>query len=111
MGLDFRFFIGNVLKEETPRGFMDGTDFVVYLAAFISIDGDKGGLVQEVNIRETAKVTETTLKLKVKRPIHMSSMNLYDFLHYGKLLDEQFVHFSKDTHGHYSNSKLLGERD
>ena len=110
-GLDLQIFMGNVLKKETLIDFIDGADFVVHLAGVISIDGSRGGLVEKVNIEGTANVAEVALKMKVKRLIHMSSIHVYDFLQYGRPIDETFMKSNLDTHGFYSYSKVLAEKE
>ncbi|MDC0255177.1 NAD-dependent epimerase/dehydratase family protein [Bacteriovoracales bacterium] len=110
-GLDVQIFIGSVLQKETLTGFINGADFVVHLAGVISIDGDKDGLVEKVNVEGTANVAEMALEMKVKRLVYMSSIHVYDFLQYDRPIDETFMEANIDTHGFYSYSKVLGERE
>tara|TARA_B100000029_G_scaffold341821_1_gene334183 strand:- start:16 stop:1083 length:1068 start_codon:yes stop_codon:yes gene_type:complete len=110
-GLDVQVFIGSILQKESLTSFIKGADFVVHLAGVISIDGGKDGLVEKVNVEGTTNVAEVALEMKVKRLVYMSSIHVYDFLQYGRPIDETFMEANLDTHGFYSYSKVLGERE
>jgi dihydroflavonol-4-reductase len=109
--LDVQIFLGDVFIKETLHDFLKGADFVVHLAGIISIDGDKGGKVYDVNVQGTANVCDVALKMNVTRLIHMSTIHVFDFLVYGKPISEKTISSSLDIHGHYAHSKRMGEKE
>jgi len=56
----------------------DGVDAVYHLAAVISIDGDRGGMLQAVNVDGAANAAWAAKRVGVRRFLHMSSVHAFD---------------------------------
>lgn len=77
-GLDVEFVKGDVLDPSTLEKAFAGADFVVHLAAKISIAGDPDGSVRRVNVDGVRNVAEATLAAGARRMVHCSSLHAYD---------------------------------
>jgi dihydroflavonol-4-reductase len=72
------FVRGDVLDPATLKGALAGADFVLHLAAKISIAGDPDGSVRRVNVDGVRHVAEAALEAGVVRMVHCSSLHAYD---------------------------------
>jgi dihydroflavonol-4-reductase len=72
------FVRGDVLDPATLKGAFAGADFVLHLAAKISIAGDPDGSVRRVNVDGVRHVAEAALEAGVGRMVHCSSLHAYD---------------------------------
>jgi dihydroflavonol-4-reductase len=77
-GLDVEWFRGDVLDPSTLENAFAGADFVLHLAARISIAGDPDGSVRRVNVDGVRHVAEAALTAGVRRLVHCSSLHAYD---------------------------------
>ena len=77
-GIAAEFARGDVLEPETLKGAFAGADFVLHLAAKISIAGDPDGSVRRVNVDGVRNVAEAALEAGVRRMVHCSSLHAYD---------------------------------
>jgi len=77
-GIAAEFVRGDVLDPATLTGAFAGADFVVHLAAKISIAGDPDGSVRRVNVDGVRHVAEAALEAGVRRMVHCSSLHAYD---------------------------------
>ena len=69
---------GDVLDAAALREAFAGAEFVVHLAAKISIAGDPDGSVRRVNVDGVRNVAEAALAAGVRRLVHCSSLHAYD---------------------------------
>ena len=72
------FVHGDVLDPTTLKSAFDGAEFVLHLAAKISIAGDPDGSVRRVNVDGVRNVAEAALEAGVRRVVHCSSLHAYD---------------------------------
>jgi dihydroflavonol-4-reductase len=77
-GLDAEFVQGDVLDPATLVTAFAGAEFVLHLAARISIAGDPDGSVRRVNVDGVRHVAEAALAVGVRRVVHCSSLHAYD---------------------------------
>ena len=63
----------DVLDPASLRAAFAGADVVYHLAARISIDGDRDGMVERTNLEGTRNVVAACLAAKVRRVVHFSS--------------------------------------
>lgn len=108
-GLDVERCEGDVRKSETLRPLLDGADRVFHLAAIISIDGDRGGLVQAVNIDGTRNVAIAALDAGVRRFVHCCSVHAFDQAPLDEPVDETRLRATGPRHLAYDRSKAAGE--
>lgn len=76
--LDVEFVEGDVLAPSTLESAFAGADFVLHLAARISIAGDPDGSVRRVNVDGVRNVAEAALAAGVGRMVHCSSLHAFD---------------------------------
>jgi dihydroflavonol-4-reductase len=77
-GLDLEVVKGDVLEPSSLESAFAGADFVLHLAAKISIAGDPDGSVRRVNVDGVRNVAEAALAAGVRRLVHCSSLHAYD---------------------------------
>ena len=77
-GLDVDFAEGDVLDPAALQNAFAGAEFVLHLAARISIAGDPDGSVRRVNVDGVRHVAEAALAAGVRRLVHCSSLHAYD---------------------------------
>jgi len=77
-GLDAEFVQGDVLDPATLVTAFAGAEFVLHLAARISIAGDPDGSVWQVNVDGVRHVAEAALVAGVRRLVHCSSVHAFD---------------------------------
>jgi dihydroflavonol-4-reductase len=77
-GLDVEFVRGDVLDASTLETAFAGAEFVLHLAAKISIAGDPDGSVRRVNVDGVRHVAEAAQAAGVRRLVHCSSLHAYD---------------------------------
>ena len=72
------FVRGDVLDPATLKSAVAGAEFVLHLAAKISIAGDPDGSVRRVNVDGVRNVAEAALEAGVRRMVHCSSLHAFD---------------------------------
>lgn len=77
-GIAAEFVRGDVLDPATLKNAFAGAEFVLHLAAKISIAGDPDGSVRRVNVDGVRHVAEAALEAGVRRVVHCSSLHAYD---------------------------------
>jgi dihydroflavonol-4-reductase len=77
-GIAAEFVQGDVLDHATLKDAFAGAEFVLHLAAKISIAGDPDGSVRRVNVDGVRHVAEAALEAGVRRLVHCSSLHAYD---------------------------------
>jgi dihydroflavonol-4-reductase len=78
VGLDAEFVQADILDVSALKDAFVGADFVIHLAAKISIAGDPDGSVRRVNVEGVRTVAEAALAVGVRRLVHCSSLHAYD---------------------------------
>jgi dihydroflavonol-4-reductase len=76
-GLDVECVPGDVLDQATLREGFRGATTVFHLAALISIDGDRRGLVAATNVGGARNAAEAALACGVRRMVHCSSIHAF----------------------------------
>ncbi len=95
-------------KASLVRAF-EGADVVYHLVALISIDGEQGGLVPEINVKGAANAAQAALECGVRRLIHFSSVHAFDIARQGGAVDESWPRSNTPQHNAYDRSKAAGE--
>jgi dihydroflavonol-4-reductase len=85
-GLNLEFVKGNLMETESLNALSDGADFLIHLAASISINGDRG--ILDTNVEGTRNVIKSAENNRVKRLIHFSSIHALVHDPLEELLDE-----------------------
>ncbi len=76
--IGIEFVKGHVNSREDIEKLLDGCDALIHSAAIISINGDKGGTVREVNVEGVRNVMQTALDKNISRVVHISSIHAYN---------------------------------
>ncbi len=100
---------GDVLDRDSLAPLYEGAEVVFHLAAVISIRGDKGGLVQRVNVDGVRNSAQAAAKAGVRRFVHTSSVHAFDTIDRGVPIDESTGRATEE-HPAYDQSKAAGER-
>jgi dihydroflavonol-4-reductase len=111
-GLEVEQVRGDVRDPQSLGRAFAGTDVVYHLAGVISIDGDRDGLVREVNVDGAATVAKAALVAGVRRMVHVSSIHAFRMTPLDRALDETRarVEDKPGEHAAYDRSKAEGER-
>jgi dihydroflavonol-4-reductase len=104
------FVQGDVRDGEALVRCFAGADQVFHLAALISIDGDRGGLVQEVNVKGAATAAEAARQTAVGRYVHFSSVHAFDATS-TLVVDEDSPRALGPRFAAYDRSKAEGEAE
>jgi dihydroflavonol-4-reductase len=107
-GLDVHTFTGDVRNIETLHPLVRGAEVVFHLAAIISIDGDRRGVVRAVNVDGARNSALAALRAGVRRHVHVSSVHAFD--HFP--LSEPVTESSRrpgPRHPAYDRTKAAGE--
>lgn len=108
--LDVHFVEIDVLEPDTLDVAFEGADVVFHLAAVISLVGDRGGLVERVNVGGARNAAEAALRAGVARFVHVSSVHAYDLHRCGPSLDEDGPRTTGPPAPAYDRTKYAGER-
>jgi dihydroflavonol-4-reductase len=108
-GLDVERVPGDVLEPASLDGAFAGAELVFHLAALISIQGDRGGLVPAINVGGAKNAAEAALRAGVRRFVHTSSVHAFDLTR-GGLIDETSPRSEAPHLAAYDRSKAAGER-
>lgn len=100
---------GDVRDEAALLECFRDVDRVFHLAAVISIDGDRGGLVHDVNVGGARTAANAALRAGVGRLIHFSSIHAFDIHGATGVLDESSERATGPNAAAYDRSKALGE--
>ena len=107
-GLDVEEAPGDVRDLESLRRAFRGAEIVYHLAAMISIDGDRQGLVQRVNVDGARNAATASLMAGVRRHVHVSSVHAFDHHPVDEPLDETRRR-PGPNHPTYDRTKAAGE--
>lgn len=108
-GLDVEFVKSDVLDPSTLESAVAGADFVLHLAAKISIAGDPDGSVGRVNVEGVRNVGEAALAAGVRRMVHCSSLHAYHVGATGAPVREDSPRATDPALPAYDRSKAAGE--
>jgi dihydroflavonol-4-reductase len=72
-GLNLEYIKGNVMKTGSLNALSDGADFLIHLAASISINGNRR--ILDTNVEGTRNVIKAAEKNGVRRLVHFSSIH------------------------------------
>lgn len=100
---------GNVLDKDSVTRLLQGVDFLVHLAAAISIKGDPDGMVSRINSEGTRNIVEAAKEANLKRMIHFSSIHAFRQHPVDVPLDESRPLVTVEGLA-YDRSKAEGER-
>jgi dihydroflavonol-4-reductase len=107
--LNLRTVKGSILDKEALKKLIYGSEIVYHLAAAISINGDRSGNVQKVNIEGTRNVVDICFDKNVGRLIHFSSIHAFQQYPLNEQLDETRGLIGNIGHS-YDMSKSAGEK-
>ncbi len=108
-GLDLERVPGDVRDPSSLERAFAGAELVFHLAAVISIQGDRGGLVPTVNVEGAENAAAAALHAGVRRFVHTSSVHAFD-LSRGGTIDETSPRSEARHLAAYDRSKAAGER-
>jgi dihydroflavonol-4-reductase len=103
------FVRGDVLDPATLKDALAGAEFVLHLAAKISIAGDPDGSVRRVNVDGVRHVAEAALGAGVRRVVHCSSLHAYDVGAIAGPVRENGLRATDPALPAYDRSKAAGE--
>lgn len=105
------YFFGDILDIPSLEEAISGVECIVHSAAFVSFQpGDKDKLYK-VNVEGTANVVNIALHHKVKKIIHISSVEALDIIGPGQMIDEKVKLDIKQISTTYGVTKHLSERE
>jgi dihydroflavonol-4-reductase len=108
-GLEAEFVRADVLDPTTLETAFAGAEFVIHLAAKISIAGDPDGSVHRVNVDGVRNVAEAALAAGVRRLVHCSSLHAYDVGATRGPIRENGIRATDSRLPAYDRSKAAGE--
>ncbi|HEV8625656.1 MAG TPA: NAD-dependent epimerase/dehydratase family protein [Acidimicrobiia bacterium] len=108
-GIAAEFVRGDVLDRSTLKDALAGAEFVLHLAAKISIAGDPDGSVRRVNVDGVRHVAEAALEAGVRRVVHCSSLHAYDVGAIAGPVRENGLRATDPALPAYDRSKAAGE--
>lgn len=109
-GLEVERVSVDVLDYENLRSAFVGCRWVVNLAALISIDGDRDGLVMKTNVLGPRNVSLACLDVGVKKLVHVSSVHAFVSPGPHDTMDECAPRPTSNNFI-YDQSKALGEEE
>ncbi len=100
--LAVNYIYGDILKPETLVALCYNSDLVFHLAAHISIDNKLADQIYKTNVIGTKNLLDASLKAKVKKFIHFSSISAFEARPVDQILDEErpLVEVNYDLYGH-----------
>ena len=111
-GLDVEIYRGDVRNPDDLNGCFQGMGAVFHCAAVVSIQGNVGGLVEEINIGGPRNVVAACLGQSVEKLVHFSSVHALDPNPHDEPITETRALCGDDSHHPaYARSKANGERE
>ncbi len=107
--MDVEIIHGNLLEVESLKKLCEGVDVVFHLAAIIALDNRHPKHVYAVNITGTKNIIEASKSSGVKKLIHFSSIDAFQFISSEAFMDESkpLIESEKSI---YAFTKAEGER-
>ena len=109
-GLDVECVEADVRNPASLRDAFRDANTVFHLAAVISIDGDRHGLVTATNVGGARSVAEAALECGVCRLVHCSSIHAFVQNGPSATIVESMPRAFDARHAAYDRSKAMGER-
>jgi dihydroflavonol-4-reductase len=100
---------GDVSDVDSLDILMHDADAVCHLAAIISITGNQGGRVNDINVGGTTNVIDSALRNGVKRMFHVSSIHAHKTPGVDGVMNEQSPYADLSDFA-YDQSKAAGEQ-
>ena len=110
-GLDIEQVHADVHDAASLRGVFSGAEVVYHLAAVISIEGDRTGIVWATNVDAVRRVAEQALACRVRRMVHCSSVQAFVQEPLDEPLDETRAKVTSLSYPVYDRSKAAGEAE
>jgi len=110
-GLDVERVRADVCDPSSLRAAFDGAQVLYHLAAVISIDGDRGGLVPRTNVGGVRNVMAAALACRVRRVVHFSSVHAFVQEPLDRPIDETRARVTSARYPAYDRSKAGGEAE
>ncbi|HSP99999.1 MAG TPA: NAD-dependent epimerase/dehydratase family protein [Candidatus Dormibacteraeota bacterium] len=110
-GLDIEQVHADVRDAASLRAAFSGAEVLYHLAAVISIEGDRTGIVRAVNVDGVRHVAEAALACGVQRMVHCSSVRAFVQEPLDEPLDETRAKVTSPSHPAYDRSKAAGEAE
>ena len=107
--MDVEIVRGNLLDIASLRKLCDNVDVVFHLAAQISLDNRHRNQVYAVNSDGTKNLIEASKAAAVKKLIHFSSIDAFEFMSSEMVFDEKFP-LTESKKSVYAFSKAESER-
>lgn len=108
-GLNVEIFRGDIRDAAFLRSVFAPGDTLFHLASVISTSGDKGGLVQSVNVEGARTVATVAREVGIQRMIHTSSIHAYDIDTHGSPVTENTRLAIGHSSSAYNVSKAQGQ--
>ncbi|MEZ4436822.1 MAG: NAD-dependent epimerase/dehydratase family protein [bacterium] len=108
-GVDCERVPVEVTDPTTLAPLVEGADVLFHLAAVISIDGDRGGVVTRVNVEGAENAARAAHAAGVRRMVHVCSIHAFDPHPLDEVVDEDRRR-AVDSPRAYDRSKALGEQ-
>ena len=110
-GLDIERVPGDVRDPASLRRAFRGAEVLYHLAAVISIDGDRDGVVRATNVDGVRNVAAAALECGVRRMVHVSSVHAFVQEPLDEALDEGRARVTSPRYPAYDRSKAAGEAE
>ncbi len=107
--MDIELVRGNVLDSGSLKNLCKDVDVVYHLAAQISLNNRHRNEVFEVNVAGTKNMIEAALSAGVKKFIHFSSIDAFEFISSDEVFNEKFP-LTQSKESVYAFTKAEGER-
>ncbi len=107
-GMDAEFIQGDILDPDTADKLVQGADYVIHLAARVSIQSGRDHLIKRVNIEGTSNILRASVKAKVRKFIYFSSIHTLDPFPLDQRLDETKPYVTDPTV--YDATKISAEK-
>ena len=108
-GLPVEMVKGDLHNENALQELMSHCDALIHCAAYISVNGDPQGLVQQTNVTGTYHVMKSAKRYGIKRVIHISSIHAFNQRPTYEILDEKRETVNEKAFA-YDHSKKQGQQ-
>ena len=100
---------GDLLELGSVKKLVAGCDVLIHSAAFISVNGDRNGLVYKTNVEGTKAVIDAAAEAGIRRCVHISSIHAYKQVPSFEILDENRKPVDENGFA-YDRSKYAGQQ-
>lgn len=105
-------FEGSITDKKAVNDFVKSFDYIIHLAADISVDNKNKKKMWETNVEGSRNIAEACLQHQIKRLVHFSSIAAIDQFPLNQAIDEnrKLVTNSSKTATSYGKSKSAAEK-